>query len=1401
SVEVIAAPDAWVLRYFAPLNTFGPRAGAVYASYKYYRGPDADDPFREFVDRAKEIGAVKRFMKGGNTVTGARMAEDRAAGADGQAELDPAQLPMVQNGLMDKLFAGYKMAMKAVINPDDRDIAGLYGGAGADVSGFFLLTNAAHGNFVGLETLNMEVLKELVKGEWWERHAEEDMRNYLGQKMSFGYGSAAQGGMVSVEAKVALELKLMGVDPKTIKFGRGRNANTISFDWKYHPSSPGPAKKRTLTFISADMRKPEEYPAQLRRLKKKVDVYLEQAAREMPMSYGSYLPEIAAYLTDGGVVALDTMVASELKRYDPLPFLGQSGRRVSTIEAPADAKKYAADLASLVWASDGYGWQLSVYRIAELLPRDVQGARAAKEAEKSQAGFGATTPVVRWKGMLEMDNKVRPESKNYPVESNYWTPNYQPVRKMDIDRMMLFAREISGKSSPLVVEFGAGSAFQSYLLARSGAVVVAVERDAELVEKLARKNNLKKVAWNIFVLNNEPGIRMALIAGDAAEAPDLFAKFSAYMAANGLWTDVDLTDIDLVFESYMRQEANWLPFEKALSPKGIIHIMNARTGVPEAYRDEDAYPLMYQWLAPSDRAACLTRGYWHRLTVFAVRVRQDVCGGVDAVGQKLRAITPDTAGDYPCARAYLEAVKVMGKFKEPDVWKKTAPLVTASVETIMKVDKVYARRSLEGLLDYEKANNDEIKKWLGGRTGGARVSISPVAAEVRERLLALSGRTMEAVTKDVFRREAQVAFDILIREKPNGWPGFVLELSAPLGQDLLPNGPALSKQPVLWVPVVIEPDTGELLIPTYETAPHFRNSGVMKAVLTYLADHVEGSGEFLSSLRNARPDVDEDKLRAMIWGEWKKKFSGKKWISSFFEEKMAPMRHLAQTLGLRAGDEVLEAGIGWELTFEPALAAAERKAHVTALEPNDALVQVLNDVVRKERVFRQRFSRVRGRVNIMAQDVRKIPRDGSYEASAVYLFNVLDAIDLAWVRKDIIVAALTLVKNEGYIALSMIYQAEAHRAGFEAVAKELGMTLERVIDPATSKEAFPSGHPLGNEVFVYRVRKPAKSVGGKQREGARAAEPEHRGAQAERFAAGDLDSFFRGLTRSFRPSELLGARIALAAEDNKAYVFKATDNGQGQIAFRAHGLKDVVIDPKARPELKGSSLSSISPDGNELAIMHKLAESAVDSHLEGISIDRDALLITELDLATLPDSNTDHFTDYARYLLSAIAHAHKTEYGKRVLFELKGRNGLDKLNDLIEEEGIKDLFIEASHPEYSTAKRIKLAPPTSTPEKNKLNIPVTPLEEGDIPAFRALLKLAIYSGSIKDPKLITDNFCNAYSTLAGKPIDKADLILILSLNPTPDILLRCALNPITRLNIDKAIRFFKTMTRQLSQSA
>ncbi|RKY41225.1 MAG: hypothetical protein DRP85_06940 [Candidatus Makaraimicrobium thalassicum] len=227
----------------------------------------------------------------------------------------------VDAGLLHKAHVKYDMAVKRVVNPDDKPLRALYGAAGADVSNFLLSTNASEGYFVSFyrgvfRQLSEKHLKRCFQGKdpdkYIKKHLDRD--RYKGKFLGgFANSATFDSNPRTIVAALAFELRSMGVDLRTVQVDSDHGYPRITFRWGYKGAEE---QIRAITFVNADVRRPEEYQDLLEG--KEIDVYYQRAGNELAEEYSKgkdgYIYVMNSHLKPGGYFITDDYVYSPKRK-------------------------------------------------------------------------------------------------------------------------------------------------------------------------------------------------------------------------------------------------------------------------------------------------------------------------------------------------------------------------------------------------------------------------------------------------------------------------------------------------------------------------------------------------------------------------------------------------------------------------------------------------------------------------------------------------------------------------------------------------------------------------------------------------------------------------------------------------------------------------------------------------------------------------------------------------------------------------------------------------------------------------------------------------------------------------------------------------------------------------------
>jgi len=299
----------------------------------------------------------------------------------------------------------------------------------------------------------------------------------------------------------------------------------------------------------------------------------------------------------------------------------------TTLPAPVNwntkPKPYPFQKVFVMWENEASAGSSSVAEPASspVGPVGADGAMMTKSGRMGR-GMDYTHPIVRYDEFFEGRGRIydyKDRSKEYDV------PYFQPMQKISISRMVRIAEMVkpSEKQSVTFVEFGAGSAFGSYLLAREGHTAIAIEGNSNYVSELAKYNNFEELTRGSGIyVSLDPKLRMILIAGDIFQANKHLGNLQEGLEEVRqnpkfqMWQDIDPLDVDVVWDSFQAEQANWLESEESLNSKAIIHIWNNLTGSHDSYVDSKNYKSRIYWKAPSHKEGMPS--------YFQVKIKSDI---------------------------------------------------------------------------------------------------------------------------------------------------------------------------------------------------------------------------------------------------------------------------------------------------------------------------------------------------------------------------------------------------------------------------------------------------------------------------------------------------------------------------------------------------------------------------------------------------------------------------------------------------------------------------------------------------------------------------------------------------------------------------------------------------------
>lgn len=175
-----------------------------------------------------------------------------------------------------------------------------------------------------------------------------------------------------------------------------------------------------------------------------------------------------------------------------------------------------------------------------------------------------------------------PEKVN---ESNMFGSNGKPrvsfyfPSKEEIRKIILFAKMISKKSRPLILDIGCGNGYVAYLLARTRKVdVIAIDPNSDLIEESKKIYKLKNLKFE---------------AMDSRQASEKYAYDKAGT----------LSEIDMVVNSWMPVNCNFTPDIHKINPKAILYVRykdndtvtGKQSGFFQSYKSGKNYRIAMLW--------------------------------------------------------------------------------------------------------------------------------------------------------------------------------------------------------------------------------------------------------------------------------------------------------------------------------------------------------------------------------------------------------------------------------------------------------------------------------------------------------------------------------------------------------------------------------------------------------------------------------------------------------------------------------------------------------------------------------------------------------------------------------------------------------------------------------------
>ncbi len=323
---------------------------------------DVDQGFEVLIDEIKE--------------------KDKAMSADRQFLGDEGRI-------MHQDFYDYDRQIKSQVNPGNKDLVVLYGGAGVDINHVWLSTNAAKYMMVNNGVVMEEAgFREYLQRFWEDAedglddYERERMLRYRVHKYETGYGNGGDiYNATTMYAALLIELKALGLTREDIELSTADGNLVVAFNKEY----PGTYKSRRYEFIflKADIARPDTYAGVI---KGGFDIYYQRAGMFLASQYEYFMAGLSLNLREGGFWITDDNSVSYEKLYRRAAPEGDVFREMTLdevlikegirfLESSQFQRTEMNDISQRVYRRLGteYGWKISV---RQKLPQKLVGSAA-----------------------------------------------------------------------------------------------------------------------------------------------------------------------------------------------------------------------------------------------------------------------------------------------------------------------------------------------------------------------------------------------------------------------------------------------------------------------------------------------------------------------------------------------------------------------------------------------------------------------------------------------------------------------------------------------------------------------------------------------------------------------------------------------------------------------------------------------------------------------------------------------------------------------------------------------------------------------------------------------------------------------------------------------------------------
>ena len=211
---------------------------------------------------------------------------------------------------------GYLSYLQSMINPKNTPLRAVYGAAGTDFFSLSML-NATDLYLVDILPLNFNEMSNLLKPEEYNkvtanRAIRDLLIKYCEVKLLNG-GVSEEHFNTCREIIFLFEMTTMGVELAKIRLEKAPEFDGFRMYYSrrlYDRNKKGytDLKECTLTYVKADLTKPQNYPQGFKKvLDEGIDLYMQKGSANIPAKYSTYMSRISSAVRENGYLLTNDM--------------------------------------------------------------------------------------------------------------------------------------------------------------------------------------------------------------------------------------------------------------------------------------------------------------------------------------------------------------------------------------------------------------------------------------------------------------------------------------------------------------------------------------------------------------------------------------------------------------------------------------------------------------------------------------------------------------------------------------------------------------------------------------------------------------------------------------------------------------------------------------------------------------------------------------------------------------------------------------------------------------------------------------------------------------------------------------------------------------------------------------